>query len=312
MLVLLAGSILLAAAATLKVDPSQAEKLAPDIVARVNGEVVTSAELRRVKAELLERRRLQGQAGDEGPDAEALETLAVQNLIQRHLMLQEAAQRKIAVSNDELDQAITALRRRFADLKGFGTWMEERGLDDATLIETIRGDILTRLVFAALAEEAESATESQVEEYYAAHKEDLAGGEEVRLRIIVMDSAEAGDAVLTALGDGISFDSLARQVSRGQRAAQGGDTGWMNVQALPPQLRQVVGKLKEGEAYGPIEKNPDEFMIVALAGRRHGQARSLDEVRPDIERHLLTLNKRQAMQAWLSEQEAQADIEVFL
>ena len=309
--VLLSILIVLAVAAAVGLGPWRAGNEAPEIVARVNGDAITSAELHRVQADLLELSRLQGQPGDKNPDAEELERVAAQKLIQRHLMLQEAGRRKLAVTDDELDEAISELRRRFADINSFGAWMGERGLDDQSMIETIRGDMLTSYVRAALIEEVQ-VTEEQVREYYEAHTEDLILYEELRLRIIAVDSVEAGDAILTALSDGANFSHLARELSRGVRAAQGGDTGWIDAVTLPPPLRQAVDRLKQGEAYGPLEINADEFLVVALAGRRSVQAKNLDEARHEIEQRLLPAEKQKAVAAWLAEQEKKSKIEVFL
>lgn len=303
--------IVLVVGAAAGLRPGSAETAAPDIVARVNGEAVTLDELHRVQADLLELRRLQAQANDNNPDAEELERLAVQKLIQRHLMLQEAGRRKLSVSDDELDEAVTELRRRFADLDSFGAWMHERGLGDQSLIDTIRGDLLVGRVTTALIDEVQI-TEKQVSVYYEAHKDDLIISEEVRLGIIAVNSIEAGDAILTALSDGVNFRRLAREYSRGQRAAEGGDTGWIDPRTLPPAVRQAVSGLKKGEAYGPVEKNADEFLVVALADRRPVQAKTLDEARHEIERRLLSAKRQAAVQQWLTEQEEKSEIEVFL
>ena len=266
--------IVLAVGAVVVLGPRWTGNAAPEKVTRVNGEAVTRAKLHR----------------------------------DRQLILQEAARQKLSVTDDELDQALTELRGRFADLKGFGAWMQERGLDDSLLIETIRGDILVRRVTAALVEGV-GVTEEQVEEYYEAHSEDLIIGEEVRLRIIAVDSKGAGEEILTALSNGENFSRLARRRSLGMRASRGGDTGWVDARTLPTPLQQALGGLKEGEAYGPLEKNPHEFLIVALAGRRPVQAKSLDEARPEIERRLLPAKQREAIEEWLAEQEQKAKIE---
>jgi parvulin-like peptidyl-prolyl isomerase len=283
----------------------------PEIVARVNGEAVTEGELHRAQADLLALRGPEGKRGDEASDDEELEHLAVRQLIERQLILQEAARQNLSVSEDELDEALTELRRRFADLDSFGAWMQKRGLDDRSLMETIRGDLVMGRVTAALVEGVR-VSEEQVRAYYEAHKEDLIVGEEVRLKIIAVDSIEAGEAILTALGDGANFGRLARAYSLGQRAAEGGDSGWVDVLTLPPPLRQAVGRLKEGEAYGPLEKNADEFLVVALAGRRPVQAENVDEARAEIERRLLAATQQQAVEQWLTEREEAAKIEVFL
>jgi len=281
----------------------------PEILARVNGEPITRNELRRIQADLLELGRQQ-QPGNIAPDGEELRSSALQQLFQRRLVLQEARRQQLTVTGQELDQAVSALRNRFADLKAFGVWMQERGLDDRSLFDTLRDDLLVARCMAALVESVE-VTGQQVHDYYASRKDDLTIGEEVRLRIIVVGSEAAAREILAALRAGENFSRLARQRSLGLRAAQGGDTGWVNTRTLPPALRNSVALLRPGDASHPVQKAADEFLIVGLQGRRGMQAKNLDEARPVIERRLLAARQQEAVQTWLQEQEQQAQIEVF-
>lgn len=284
---------------------------ASDIGAMVNGDSITLGELQRVRTDLLELSRRQAEQGAEPPDTTQLDQLAIRQLIQRRLMLQEAARRNLTVGEVEIDNALSELRGRFPDLERFGMWMQARGLDDTSLVETIHDDLLVRRLTMTLVNRAE-VTPEQVEAYFEEHRDDLTIGEEVRLSIIVVASDEAGQAVLTALSDGANFRRLARKVSLGQRAADGGDTGWVDPSVLPPPLRRAVARMKEGEAYGPLRRDIGEFLIVALAGRRPVRARSLEEARRQIERDLLLAARRQAVEEWLAEQELTSRIEVLL
>src|SRR6266545_2420398 len=250
----------------------QGANAAPEMVARVNGEPVTRAEFDRMLASLPE-------SAGQDPDGTTLDRLALRNLINRRLILQEGARRKLIVTDKDLDQAVTSVRRRFKDLKGLGMWMKQQGIDDQSLFETLRSELLAARVRAALVEGVRP-TGEQVQEYYAAHQRDMAIGEEVRLRMIAVTSKAAAEEILAALQKGEKFGPLARQRSAGRRAAQGGDTGWVNSETLAPALREAVGKLQAGEAGGPVQKGAEEFLIVGLAGRRPAHAKSLAEAWP--------------------------------
>jgi parvulin-like peptidyl-prolyl isomerase len=270
----------------------------PEIVARVNGEPVTKAELERTLATL------------ERPDSasEALERSALQNLIHRRLMLQEAARRNLTLTEKDHDTALSSLRRRFEDLKSFGAWMKERDLDDQSLFETLRDWMLAARVTAALVEEVR-VTEQQVEQHYEAHKQDLKT-EEVWIQIIAVKEKTAAEQIQTALRKGEDFGRLAQQRSVGLRAERGGDAGWVNSETLRPPVREAVSGLKPGEAIGPLQRG-EEFLIVRLHERRPGRTKTLDEARPEIESLLLSRVQQDAIQAWLSEQEKKSKIEVF-
>jgi parvulin-like peptidyl-prolyl isomerase len=283
----------------------------PEIVARVNGDPVSRAQFDRMVANPLTLSQAQRELRVQEPDSKQLERLAMRKLVHLRLLVQEADRRKIRVTQKELDEAITALRRRFDDLKDFGTWIKQQGLNDPELFESVRTDLLAERVTAALVEGVR-VTEEQAQQYVEAHRDDLIIGAEVRLRIIAVSSKAEAQEIVAAVQKGEPFDRLARRRSMGRLAAKGGDTGWVDFQALPSPLREAAVKLKPGEVSGLLQKGADEFLIVGLQGRRPVRAGSLAEARPEIERRLLLEKQQEAIETWLTEQERKSKIETFL
>ncbi|MBI4776480.1 MAG: SurA N-terminal domain-containing protein [Deltaproteobacteria bacterium] len=283
----------------------------PEVVCRVNGDPVTRNELQRMLDDALARRRLQQEIDVGEPGSKEIERPALQKLVHRRLLLQEADRRNLTVTEKELEHALKILRSRFQDLRGFGEWMKERGLDDQSLFDMVRAQVLMAKVWAALVEDVR-VPEERIEAYYEAHKTNLTIGEEVRLRIIAVESNAAAEEILAALRKGASFGRLARTKSLGMLAAQGGDTGWVDARTLPQPLHETVGLLKAGDVGGPMEKSADEFLVVGLQGRRPLLAKSLIEARSEIERRLLPEKQQEAIEAWLIEQEKKSNIEVLL
>ncbi|OGP75886.1 MAG: hypothetical protein A2W09_00300 [Deltaproteobacteria bacterium RBG_16_50_11] len=302
--------IMLIAATTVGLNLSRAWSAEPEIVARVNGQPVPRSELQRTLSDPGTLRQFQQEHGVREMESKELERSALQKLINCYLLLQEADRRNITVTEQDLDQALIALRRSFKDLRDFGMWMKERGLDDKSLFETIRVDMVIKRVTGELVKDVRP-TEKEVQDYYAGHKEDLTIGVDVRLRIIVVKSQAAAEEILAALRKGENFSRLARARSLGPHAAQGGDMGWVNFQALPPPLQRAVGMLKAGDVSGPLQKNIDEFLIVGLEGQRPVRAKSLAEARPEIERRLLPSKQQEVIQGWLGEQNKNSKIEVY-
>jgi parvulin-like peptidyl-prolyl isomerase len=295
-----------AAAAALA--PGGASGAEQETIARVDGEAVTRAELERMVANPLTLDQARHELGVERPGSRELERLAVRRVIERRLLIREARRRKIHVTEPELDREIAALRRRFDDLRSFGAWMKEQGLDEASLFETVREDMAAERVRVALVEDAR-VSDDDVRRYYGAHEDDFASGE-VRLQIIAVADERAAREVVAALRRGEDFGSVARQRSSGIRAWQGGDTGWVRADALASPLREAVAILRPGEARGPLRRGSN-FLVVRLNERRRGPARPLAEVRPEIERRLLVEKRRSAVGSWLAEREATARIELL-
>jgi parvulin-like peptidyl-prolyl isomerase len=273
-----------------------------EIVARVNGDAVTRADLDRVLA--------QPNTGSPGAATGGeRERRALRQLINRRLILQEAGRRNMQVSVEDLDQSIIDLRRRFADLASFGSWMNERGLNDQSLFDSVRESLLLARATAALVENVRISDDA-VLRYYEAHKGELQT-EEVWIQIIVVENIKTARDIQKALEDGKNFGTLAQRYSIGGRAELGGDVGWVDAATLWPPIREAVAMLEPGEAIGPLSRDEDEVLIVRLEDRRETAA-SFFEARPGIEHRLLAAKQQQMLQAWLAQQEKQSDIEVLL
>lgn len=286
--------------------PSSASD-ATALVARVNGDPITRAELRRVLGNPLTRQHLQDR-GVKEPDSQELEEFALRRLIHRRLMLQEASRRKLAITSAEVDSGLAALRRRFDDLKSFGQWLRDQELDDRALMASIREELLATRVAGALVAGVQF-TDSEVREYYHARKGDLKV-EEVWIQVIAVPDKAAAEEIQQALKSGEDFGRLAQRRSVGVRAAEGGNVGWVESATLWAPMREAVSTLKPGEAIGPLQKG-EHILIVRLHKRRQGRTKTLGEARGEIERHLLAQKQQAALQAWAVAQERTAMIEVF-
>jgi parvulin-like peptidyl-prolyl isomerase len=301
--------IVLVVSAAVACGPSRAWSAEPEVVARVNGEPVTRAEVQRLLADPQTRRQLEQELGVPEPERSAVEHLAVQRLITYRLILQEASRRGITVTQQDLSRATAALRRRFKDLQKFGAWLQAQGLDDKALQETIRAQILTNRVRAALVQGVDLTAE-QVQGYYEAYKEELKTDEEFRLRIVAVQEKAVAEEIVAAVQRGEDFDRLVRERSLEDRVTPGADMSWVSAQTLPPALREAVSTLKAGETGGPVPSGT-EFLLVRVEERRPAHQMSLAEAQPQIKRRLLAEKQRKAVQAWLAEQEKQAKIEMF-
>jgi parvulin-like peptidyl-prolyl isomerase len=235
------------------------------------------------------------------PDAAAREA--------RRLLAAEARARGEVVSDAELDRALLALRRRFGDLPEFGRWMKAQDLDERTLFDAVRDELLAARTRARLVQDV-AVTAAEEERWFAANQGVLRASE-VRLQLIVVRGREQAAKLLSsAIDEKKDFGSLAREHSQGARARQGGDAGWVEEATLAPVLRDAVRGLAPGMATGPLPRGKDSFALVRLHARRPGRELALDEARPEIRRRLLLAKRRDTLERWLERQRAAAAVEV--
>jgi parvulin-like peptidyl-prolyl isomerase len=280
----------------------------PEVAATVNGEAITAGEWQRLVADPSIRNQLQHELGMNRPDEKELKRLALRKLIDHRLILQDAARRKLTVSEQEIETAMAALRRRFKDSRAFETWLRTRALDEKSLRDALRTNLLTSRVTSVVVENVQI-TEEEIEQYYEKYKGRLRVPEQVRFGVIAVNDKSSADAVLALLKKGENFGWLARERSQGFGAKDGGDSGWVSLVELSPALREAVNSLREGETSRPIAVK-STFLIIRLEKRRPARFISLQQARPQIEERLLAAKRREVLQAWLAAKEYEAKIEV--
>jgi peptidyl-prolyl cis-trans isomerase C len=112
------------------------------------------------------------------------------------------------------------------------------------------------------------------------------GPEEVRARVILVPTeAEARD-VIAKIQAGADFADLARQYSKDLSANEGGDIGYVPIDALSAEVGAVLFALSPGQvtAY-PVHALPGYF-ILRVEGRRQRATPTFDEARPVLANEL--------------------------
>ena len=89
----------------------------------------------------------------------------------------------------------------------------------------------------------------------------------------IADMARAGNA---------DFAALARQYSQEpQSANNGGDVGWLNGQALPPEISQLTRGNQPGAVIGPVQYDWG-WQIIKILDYQPARQQTLDEARPAL------------------------------
>ena len=284
---------------------------APDIVARVNDAPVTRVEWQRTLTDPRTRSLYQRDQGPQQVDNQAYGRWVLQRLIVKHLTLQEAARRQFVVSETELDEAVQAWKASYkGGPTGLQKYLKSRGLDETTLRETLRADMLVARVTSDVIKEVRL-TDSQLRAYYEKNKAELQLPEEVLLKVIAVKDKAAAEEIVTSLRKGEPFENLARDVSAEPRATLLSNGRWIAVHAMPPALREPVAALKAGENTEAL-KGGSEYYVVRLEERRPARVPTLAEAQPQIEQRLLPEKQKEVLQAWLRKQEKKAKIEVLV
>ncbi|HEV7516449.1 MAG TPA: peptidylprolyl isomerase [Thermoanaerobaculia bacterium] len=118
--------------------------------------------------------------------------------------------------------------------------------------------------------------------YYAAHRQELARPERVRLRQILVEDRAAAERAAHQIAAGTPFEEVARRLAKGEA---GGFQGVLARTDLPPAFADVIFNLKPGEVSRvmPAEYGFHLFQVVE---RLPAEVAPLDEVRDGIRARL--------------------------
>jgi peptidyl-prolyl cis-trans isomerase C len=220
-------------------------------VAVVNGIAIEQSELDNAV------KQVEAGSGGKVQDTPALRENLKQSLIGRKLLLQEAG------------------KRGLADTPAF----KER-------LEALRSDLL----LAALENDElkkHPVTDAAIKATYDKQAAVLKGGKEVRVRHMVVKSEAEAKSLSAQLKKGASFAELAKAHSvlpDGKQA--GGDMGWGNLAAMPPQLASLLKPLGKGQISEPVSAGNGAFALFKVEDIRTAVVPPFEQVKPEIARDL--------------------------
>ena len=285
--------------AALAAAPAPQGRVLDRVAAVVNGEVVTLLELEERAGPDL--RRAEALAPGPARERERARVLkeTFDGVVSERLFQAQVVALGVEVSDAEIDSVIQDVKRR-------------NGLDDERLDEALRGQGLDRAAYRkAVKRDLESmrlvqlkirnkvkVTDEDVKNYWQTHPQEFRAGEEVRARHIFLplapDAVAAEVARVTAIAEmavsrikaGEDFGKVARELSQGPSAREGGELGWLKRGTVQADVEKVAFALQPGEVSGLIRTRPG-YQIIQVEERRGGGARPFEEVKDEVRDRLV-------------------------
>ena len=289
-----------------------------EIVAWVNGEIITKSDLDQAEQEVIAAlyRQFTGQELDQQVE------------VQRSRLLQDLIDRKILVSRAgrifDLDIMGKNLLEMVQEQQGisneaeFNRLLAEEGLDreefKEQLIYRVAPDEVIRMEVGNRVAIGDAACEA----YYNENTAEFYVDAEVTLREIVLlaegDAAEARRAEAEeiwkkATAPDADFGALAEEYSEAGTADEGGKLGPLTAGDLSDQLAEVARNAPVGSV-SELLAAPYGFHIVKVESREDARQKSLDEVREEIRRQLEERDYYQRLEAFLERAREEAEWEV--
>jgi peptidyl-prolyl cis-trans isomerase SurA len=292
------------------------------VAATVNGEVVTLSEISERAAPEVQRAE-DLPAGKERDEARAAALRrAFDQIVAEKLLASEAQALQLEVTEQQVAAAVEDIKaRNHFDDEQLARALADQGLDLPTFRAQVRRELETYQVLQYRVRGKVKVTEEDLRNYYQRHPQEFGGEDEVHVRHIFLPLPEGataadearvraqGEKILQRLKSGEDFAAVARQVSKGPSAEDGGDLGWLRRGTIQKALEDAAFALKPGQISGLVRAGPG-LHVVKVEGRRRGGERSFEDAKEEIRARLVDEQVAQTRQQYLDELRRAAAIDV--
>ncbi len=260
-----------------------------------------------------------------------------QFLVDQELVAQEGQRQGLAITDEELDQAIATFKDRFGTPAGFVKYLKTIQRTEAQWREDHRNRLLRDRVLNRMVGEI-TVDEKEVRAHFEKQPDRFVQREQVRAAQILIPFGagkgphgslspagsnepvaaekkrkalkEALEIKARASRPGTAFGQLARTERKDHRASAGGDLGWFPRGRHPKPVEDAVFAATKGQVLGPIESRFG-YHIVKLIDRRPEGRKTFGEVQQELQDELLRRKRGRARRVALSSLRKKASIEVL-
>jgi peptidyl-prolyl cis-trans isomerase C len=286
-------------------------------VARVNGVAIDAVELRRARKVLL-----RGQTIPAEQQA-ALDKQALEQLVSAELLYQAAAKLEVKELDKKIEDKLAQGKSRFKDQQDFVKAIKDLEMDEKSLREYTRRDLLiSRFVESAIVPKIK-VTEEDARAFYTQNPDKFSRSESVKASHILIGvdakataeekkkASEKAIKLRKELAGGADFATLAKGNSTCPSSQQGGDLGFFGKGQMVPAFEKSAFALKPGEISDVVE-TPFGYHIIKLTEKKPAETVSFKEAQARIEEFLKGQKINMAVEDYLSEARKTAKIEILL
>jgi peptidyl-prolyl cis-trans isomerase SurA len=311
----LLGGLLIAASCSS--NPTASE----DVVARVNGKDITTAELEKQFQSRVNNAE-QPPAPEEIPD---LKLQLLSQMINDQILLEMAAESTLTATDAEVDVKFNEFKSQYTAEK-----FQELLTQQKTTVGDIRSELRRTITIEKLVNKEItskiSVSEAEIKSFYDKNKASFNLPESYRVAHILVtpvadpairntqnddaktpeEARQKAARLLRQIQGGADFAAVAQQYSEDPSSApNGGDLSFQPLQALEgidPRLTQVVQRMKAGETFPQVVETRFGFHVVKLVERDAGGQKDLADPRVQADvRQVIFNRKDQSLKAAFSE-----------
>jgi peptidyl-prolyl cis-trans isomerase SurA len=319
--------------------PAQApsdETVVEEIVARINNNIVTRADLRRSQEQLVTEMHQQEPNATDSQIKEHEKDL-LRDLIDQQLLVQKGEEMNIS-ADTEVVKRLDEIRKsmKAESMEDVEKAAVAQGVSFEEFKQNLKNGIITQRVIGEEVGGHISVTAQEIQQFYDEHKAEMERPEQVRLSEILISTQPAppvkdakGDPAIPAtpsadivaqaeakaqdiyqkLQNGGNFADLAKQYSQGPTSAVGGDLEYFRRGTLSKELEVQAFSMKVGEYTKPVRVNQG-WMIMQVTEHQQAGIPPLKDVEGQIHQQIYMSKMQPALREYLTKLREDAYIDI--
>lgn len=291
------------------------------MIAKVNGTVISAEEVEQETKNITMQYQSNVSPAQLKEMQPSIKKQAIETLVSRVLLFFEADKKEIKVPKEKVESEIQHIMSRFPSEAAFKKQLEDSGISS----EKVEFDISQQMRIDILVEGYLSKTElavadDEVETFFKENPKSFYAPEQVKASHILFkfqpsDPQETKDqkrlemsGLLGQINNGADFAEIAKEKSECPSKQKGGDLDFFEKGKMVEPFEKAAFAMEIG-AVSDIIETQFGYHLIKVTDRKDERLFKLEEVKSNIQDHLLNLKKQQGFDTYIQELREGAEIE---
>ncbi len=233
---------------------------------------------------------------------------ALDSLITKNIIEQEAEKQKVKISDKEIDEELKKTVDSVGGEEAYQSALETNGISE----DDLKDNIKTNLQIEKLLESKIKISDEEMKTFFDENKAEFAKEEQVKASHILVADEKTANEVKKKLDEGGDFAELAKEYSTDTGTAQnGGDLGFFGKGAMVKAFEDKAFSMKVGEISAPV-KSDYGYHIIKVTDKQEAEEANFEKSKEEIKDTLFQQKLQTEYPTWLEDKKEDYDIKNYL